>query len=387
MTNANGGNTKVFKKGEYLFKMGDKANCLYVIQSGSVSVHTPRAKQNIEIYLAGNSQMVGEQSLTGATNHLYSAVALTETKVFEIPADVLRAQIEASSQMVKVLSKSLTERMKNISAELKSFKLERDNSPCPQEFVPKLFGTFYHISKHLGKPGKDNKWTVDWRALKSYAQKVFLEQPKKIEQVLNIFVKLKLIELQMVKNEDDPKAVEELGYIHISELILIEQFFEYFQYYFYKSGKADLLKVDETCFELVSAILKEAAGEKPDRHGACRFDYSKFMDNVKKNVGLNLNNTHFERLEQKGLYVKRATQDGGGVMLSFDFNEFHRTFFSWRVLREIDRWNEKGFVDPNEEEQRKIVSLNRDGPECPSCREVLQDKQKFCGNCGMKLVA
>jgi len=387
MNNMNGGgNTKQFKKGEYLFKMGDKANCLYVIQTGSVNIVVPRPKQNIEVFVAGNSQIIGEQALTGATNHLYSAIATTETKAFEIPIDVIRAQIESSPQMVKVLSKSLADRVKSLSAEVKSFKMERDNSPCPPDLVPKVFGVFYHTAKHIGKPGKDNKWTVDWRSMKSYAQKVFREDPKKIEQVLNIFIKLKLIETEMTKSEEDPKAPEELGYIHVSQLLPIEQFFEYYQYYFYKSGKADLLKVDDTCFELVAAILKESEDSPADRHGVSRFDYSKFMENAKKNQGLNLNNNHFDRLEQKGLYVKRATQDGGGVILSYDFNEFSRTFFSWRVIREIDRWNDKGFVDPNEEEQRKTVAAIG-GAECPSCHSHTQDKQKFCPNCGFKIAA
>jgi hypothetical protein len=366
--------------------MGDKANCLYVIQSGSVNIIVPRPKQNIDIFMAGNSQIIGELALSGATNHLYSAVAITETKVFEIPLELIKSQIESSPQMVKVLSKTLADRVKALCAEIKSFKMERDNSPCPPELVPKVFGVFFHTAKHIGKTGKDNKWTVDWRSMKSYTQKVFLEQPKKIEQVLNIFIKLKLIEIEMIKSEDDPKAPEELGYIHIAQLQPIEQFFEYYQYYLYKSGKADLLKVDENCFELVSGMLKEAESQPPDRHGVCRVDYSKFMENMKKHSNLTINNNHFERLEQKGLYVKRATQDGGGVILSFDFEEFTRTFFSWKVIKEIDRWNEKGFVDPNEkEQQKKVVVIG--GAECPSCQSSVHESQKFCGNCGFKMAA
>lgn len=380
-------NTRIFKKGEHLFKAGDKVTTVFAIQSGSVSVYLPRPKQNIEMYVAGNSQFIGEHALFGVATHTFSAVATSETKVFEVPADFMKGQIEACSQMVKIFAKSMGERSKFLTNELKSYRLERDNSPCPADQVAKAFGVFFHVAHHLGKmDAKTKKTTADWRQMKSYAQRVFMEPTKRLEQVLNIFVKLKYAEIQMVKSEDDPKAPEELGYIHISDLTVVEQFFEYYQYYFFKSGKSDLLKVDETCYQLVNVILREAEQNPSDRNGVTRIDYSKIVEASKKDLGINLNNTHFERLEQKGLYVKRATQEKGGVVLSFDTPEFNRVFLSWKILREIDKWNERGFVDIHEIEVVRRIG-NSSGKTCISCGGEILESNRFCPGCGAKLAA
>jgi len=379
--------TRIFKKGDYLFKAGDKATVIYAIQSGSVSVFVPRPKTNIEMYVAGNSNFVGEQSLFGVTHHLFSAQATSETKVFEIPVDILRGQMDAGSSMTKALTKSLGERARSLLAEVKSFKIERDNRPCPEEEVPKAFGVFYHCARYLGAKNEKNPalWTVDWRQMRSYGQKVFMENPKRAEQILMLFKKIKLLEIQMVKSEDDPKAPEELGYVHFNDLPMIEQFFEYFQYCFYKPGKSDLLKIDDGTYTLVRYLLSEAEKVEADRHKVVRLDYQKLMEGAKTQLGINLTNTHFERLEQKGLYVKRSTQDGGGVVLSFELPEFQRVFMAWKIIREINKWNDKGFIDPNEEKIKQPMAIG--GDTCPACQGSIPTKAKFCSNCGHKIAA
>jgi len=382
-------NTRVFKKGEHLFKSGDKVTSIFAIQTGSVSVYVPRPKQNIEIYVAGNNQFVGEQGLHGVKNHLFSAVATSETKVFEIPLDFMKGQIESASQMLKLYAKSMGERCKFLTTELKSYRMERDNSPCPLDTVPKAFGVFYHVAHHLGNyDEKTKKTVVDWRQMRLYSHKVFQEPLRRLEGVLNIFIKLKLVEPQILKNEEDPKAGEELAYIHVTGIEKIYEFFDYYQHYFFKSGKADLLRVDEPSYMILSVLMKEAENNPPDNKGVCRVSYPLFTEAIKNELGIQLANLHFDRLEQKGLFVKRAAlQDGGEVIISFDFHEFARTHFSWKVLREIDKWNDRGYVDVKEVEVIKKLVTEPGTKTCTACNGTIQESNKFCPSCGIKLAA
>lgn len=100
--------------------------------------------------------------------------------------------------------------------------------------------------------------------------------------------------------------------------------------------------------------------------------------------GYQLNADHFTNLENKGLFVKRQSTDQG-VFLHFDYREFERTSKVWRVLREVERWNEKGSVDPNEPIDSRRAQ--KSGPCCPGCSHPYEGSPKFCSECGHKLVA
>ena len=54
-------------------------------------------------------------------------------------------------------------------------------------------------------------------------------------------------------------------------------------------------------------------------------------------------------------------------------------------MKEIEKWNEKGFVDMSEDESK--AKKKTDGPTCPQCAAPVQTQSKFCSDCGAKLIA
>lgn len=374
-------NTRVFAKGEILFKEGDRTTHLYIVQSGLVSLFLPRPKKNVDLFQVTTWQVLGEYALQGAATHPVSAVAMNETKVLEVPIEVIKAQLESSPQLFKLLLKSLGEKQRNTFNEIKSFKMERDSSPCPPDSTAKVFGTVFHTAKHTGKPAKDTgKITVTWPGYKQYAQRIFMEPPTRLEQAVNILVKLKLAELQMVKNDKDPEAPEELGYVHFTDLAPIERFFEFYQHYFFKGGSTEILKVDDKSMNLVAALLKVTEAEKVNRSGIVQMNFKTMTDKLKEILGDTFHPDSLQRLEQKGLFVKREANEQGGFLSLFR-QDFEHMLLNWKILKEIDKWNEKGFVELNEAVAKKKTALTN----CPGCKGEVNDKQKFCSNCGHNL--
>jgi hypothetical protein len=371
---------KVFKKGDVLIREGETAKMVYLIQSGSVSIHLARHKQTIELCVLSTHQIIGEHAISGTTVHPHTATCLTETKVIELPVDGVKSQIEGSSQLTKVLAKGLSDKLRVVLKELQSVKLERDNTPCPPDQTAKIFAALFHSAK-LKMEGQH----TNWRGAKQYAQRMFLESPKRLEQAANIFVKLDVAKYEWIKNEDEPDAPEEIGYIAFSDLNLVEQFFEYYQYYYFKGGKSELLKTDDRVIQLVNILIEVGATTEPDRNGFVRLEYAKVVDRVREVMGLSLNGDHFALIENKGLFVKRQSIDGGGVTLQFEYKEFERTLKVWRVLREVERWNEKGSVDPNEPVVEPKARVIGGAGECNSCHHPYIENAKFCSSCGAKL--
>jgi Cyclic nucleotide-binding domain len=377
---------KVFKKGEYIFKEGDRATCLYMLQGGSVSLQVTRTKQTIELFTSSGTQIIGEHALSGATAHPHSALVTSETKVVELPLDTVKVQIESGLQMQKLLVKGLVDKLKVLMRDCQSMKLERDNTPCPPDQCAKIFGTLYHVARVKGEPDKAKPEIVkvNWLTMRQYAQRIFLESPKRLQMAVNILVKLGWAKYHLEKPEDNPEGPEEIVAVSFFDLPVVEQFFEFFQFYHFKGGKQELLKTDDRVMQLTKVLIDLGAQEKMDRRNSVRLPYVAVVEKVKSAMGLQLNNDHWAMLELKGLLVKRQTVDAG-VVIEFDFKEYERMEKIWRILRETERWNEKGIVDPNEPVEAKKVQ--KSGVSCPQCNHAYETAPKFCSECGHKFTA
>lgn len=70
-----------------LFKEGDLANKLYLIKSGEVLCLKSSHDRLIPVFLAKENDIVGETAMVPDLRSTYSAIALTDVELIEIPAD------------------------------------------------------------------------------------------------------------------------------------------------------------------------------------------------------------------------------------------------------------------------------------------------------------
>lgn len=377
---------KVVKKGQFLFKAGDKIQSVFVIQSGQVNICLQRNNKIFDIMTVGNGYVFADLTVLGTNVYLYSGLAQQELKVTEIPVDVFKRDYEALSVTHKSLIKTMAERLKWAVNEVKNSKQDSTAVPCSEERIPKAFGAVFHVLNHKGlKEGTKAK--VDWMTLKNYSQRIFGESPKRIEQVTQVLVKLKLAEYTMGRdpNNADPEAPEtEIQGFEIFDLPSLEAFFEFYQYYYYKGGKTELLKYDESNFNTLRLLLMAYADVTADKFGVVTKDFNTVVDFF-KDYGVSLGNGHFTSLEAKGLFCKRKNATDGKVQLQFDFKEFKVQIDIWSLIREVDKLNERGYVDMADVDDgpKKKQSIEG-GLECTSCKTVIAADCKFCSECGAK---
>lgn len=377
---------KTYKKGEVLFKDGDKIQNVIFIQSGGVSQCLHRGKKVIDLFQLGANQALGETSLIGHAQHPTSAVATVETKTIEVTVDAMKAQYEGAPPVMKMLIKSLVERLRQAIQEVRSAKLTADSSPCPDEAVPQIYGAIFFVARHKGE--KDEKGpglTLDWGVMKAYCQRVMGQSPKRLEQAINVLVKLNLAKYEMGKLPEDPDGPDVIVKAYFPNIDVVEAFFEFFQYYHYKPGKNEILKYDDFAAQMLECFVAEGDKCTPDRFGIVSFPFNNLAELVKERIGISFNNDHFTRLENKGLFCKRRNIEGQGVFVEYEIKEFRNILFAWKILRELDKWNEKGFVDMDEKEERKARKSG--GPACPQCSAEVVANAKFCQECGAKLTA
>lgn len=376
-------NIKKFKRGEILFKENDPITVLYVIQQGKVGLNVERGGKRLEVLVAQASQVLGEQALFYNARHAFTAEVLQETRVMEVPLEPMKAQINSAQPGVKLLLKSLVDEAKQARLALRSIKMETDKNPCPQPAIPRIFTILNLVTRHTGKADAEvpGVMIADWSTLRLYGTRMFGESPQRMRSLLDLLSKLKYCELTMTKNEE---GEEELSKARILNMQILEDFAEFYQYNLYKGSYSEVIHVDPLAIKVARGLTALSEGLEPDRKGAVSLNWDHVLEEMKKRFGIELKGTHLDVLEKKGLFVKRQSRENAPAVLMFDRNEFDKLSTFWQIIYEIDKWNDKGFVDLNEKEA-KVQATS--GSACPECQGVIDNVHKFCPHCGHKLQA
>lgn len=388
---------KKLKRGEFLFKEGDAPVTIYIVQSGKIGLMVERNGKFIEIASLGPNQVFGEQALFSTGKHAFAAQALQESKVMEVPVDMMKQQFEKAPPGVKLLLKSLVDETKVSRQNTKTLKLETEKSPLPQGLIHKIFTEVHLIARHIGKRGKPaealkpgmqptpyepgpHEFTVSWNAMKLYATRFFGESPQRLRSMMDLLAKLKFAELKIGKSDEGDETLLD---VHFADVQLCEDFAEFYQYHLFKGSRAEAIYVDPLALKVAKALVDVSIGAPVNHKGASTVDYQNVLNECKVKHRLDLKNTHLDALERKGLFVVRKSLDDGKMELQFDRGEFLKMAHFWSIIHEIDKWNDKGVVDMTEKEES---SGGAEG-ECPSCHGKTDDSHKFCPHCGHKLLA
>jgi hypothetical protein len=380
-------NAVTLRRGEFLFKETEKVQTVFIVQSGQLSLQFFKNKKNIEVMTVSAGYVFADSIVLSTSQYSYSAMATQETKVIEIPIEAFKNQYDNFHQIYRSFIKTACERLKWAMTELKNKKSDKDLVACSAEEVPRVFGVMYHVLKQKGTL-EGTSCKADWMTLRQYSQRIFGESLKRTEQATQILVKLKLGEYIMTpKDEDDALAKSEIAAFKVYDLSALESFFEFYQYYYYKGNRQNLLKPDEVNFNVLSILLLAFNKCEPDKLGVVSRDLNEVTDFF-KDYGISFGSGQLTALESIGLFCKRKPAANNQVLLQFELKEFQNLFNSWRVIREIEKWNERNVVDLYEQEEvPKKKTLILGGIQCSACNHVMISVAKFCSECGAKTEA
>ena len=105
--------TKIFAKGEVIFKQGSKGRCAYLIDHGRVEVLVKDSKGNNNRFgILGIGEIFGEMAVIDGSLRSATIVALDDCELIEISKTQLRERIEDSDDIVRYLIQMLLGRLK-----------------------------------------------------------------------------------------------------------------------------------------------------------------------------------------------------------------------------------------------------------------------------------
>lgn len=318
--------------GDVLLTPGEKIKCIYMIQTGRVSVCQSKGGKIIEIAQLSAGQAIGDEAAFGPLQWNLTVMALRETVIIEVPLEMITEPLAQAPLAFKSLFKSLVERMRISFNEVKTLKANHEAVPCPPGDVAKVFGVIYHVARIIGKMDETEvESVVDWIEFRRFAFEVFDQPVVRIEDAVAIIVKLGYAKFEGRK-------------LHLTNLKQVEAFFDYYGNYFFKVGFEDLLKTNSKIQKVTEEFLRIADGYPVDRAGHAHLPYKPTIDAMKKSLGPTFEADQLFRIEQKGLFIKRTTVQEN-AQLSFYRADFDQMILNWKFLTELEKWNEKGFVD------------------------------------------
>jgi hypothetical protein len=374
-------NSKKLKKGQVLVREGDSIENIYLIKSGRVTLFVERSGKKIELGRMNAGQIIGEKALFGPSKLTFSVLAANEVTYLEVPLKLIEPMFANLSGIIKGVTKGVVDSLTDTRKALQSIKMETDAIPCGHKFIAKVFATIYMTTNMTGTK-KDDYVQVAWNTLKLYANRIFLEPHSRVLSVVEILTKLKYAEMVYTKNDEGEEEFSDIKFFNVK---VIEEFSDFYQYQFYKPGRSELIYVDKLAMKITGGLVALSENAEVDHKGAVNLDYEQLFIDMKAKFNIELKTNHFELLEKKGLFAQKKSK-GEKVFLAFDREEFKRNFTFWQIIHEIDKWNERGFVNMNEKEEEKKPA-NPAGIECASCSGAISAEHKFCPHCGAKTQA
>jgi CRP/FNR family cyclic AMP-dependent transcriptional regulator len=82
-------------KGQVLYRQGDTANSLYIIQSGKIGLFKSSPKGPVEIATLEFGQIIGDLSFFTGAPRSSDAIAMTDCECRAVSYDVVRSQFDA----------------------------------------------------------------------------------------------------------------------------------------------------------------------------------------------------------------------------------------------------------------------------------------------------
>jgi small-conductance mechanosensitive channel/CRP-like cAMP-binding protein len=142
---ANATTSRVYAPGEAIVRMGQEANSMFVILSGSVKVEIPDGDSQRVVGMLAENDFFGEMSLLTGEPRSANVIAIVETEVLRIDKNALYPIFAANPTVVETISEMIEERRQLLQS--KSENEEEEESSSPKKSALRSIRKFFGLKK------------------------------------------------------------------------------------------------------------------------------------------------------------------------------------------------------------------------------------------------
>ena len=103
-----------YQPGDKIFQEGEKGDCAYLIERGSVEISVHVGNKFARVRELGEGELFGEMALFKNHQRIATANVLKETCVVRINRDLIVAKLAKTDPVIKDLLRLVLQRLKNI---------------------------------------------------------------------------------------------------------------------------------------------------------------------------------------------------------------------------------------------------------------------------------
>ena len=111
---SNHSNTIFFSKGDLVFKVGDEADCAYIIESGTVGLYVDDQTGSL-ITTLNSGELLGEMGVIDSSMRLVSAYAESDLELMQINKTQITQRLQNSDPIIRTLMNVLLQRIRNMT--------------------------------------------------------------------------------------------------------------------------------------------------------------------------------------------------------------------------------------------------------------------------------
>ena len=120
---------KVYQDGEVIFRKGDVADCMFVIQEGQVEVLEEFEGQEVRLAVSGAGEVIGEMAIFEQQTRSATVRALGKARVLTIDDKTFLRYVHQDPSLAYQLLKMMSSRVRRLSLEKTDLKMNQ----CPAE--------------------------------------------------------------------------------------------------------------------------------------------------------------------------------------------------------------------------------------------------------------
>ena len=117
---------RTYKSGDLIFKEGDLAQSLFIINRGAVSIRKKKQKEMVEVGQIREKEVLGELSFFDRKPRSASAIAVIETEVMEITFESLEEIYKNIPSYLQTFIIAIAERLRKANEEIKRLQSSKN---------------------------------------------------------------------------------------------------------------------------------------------------------------------------------------------------------------------------------------------------------------------
>jgi CRP/FNR family cyclic AMP-dependent transcriptional regulator len=335
----------VLETGESLFKEGDNANSLYIIQKGQLRLFRPKGKGFIELAVLRAGEVLGEMAYfaddEAESKRSCSADAISHCEVIEISFHAFAKTINNLNPWFKTIINTLASRLRKTNAKVKELETNsvslgyRGGASTGYQFyknieIVRLFVVFFMVTKSIGENTPEGKFKISKNTLKLYAIDIFNIADVKFEEFCTMLIQLKLI--SMVADKDNhPNVIlfDDLNPFRNLANFLNQQ---------RNTTEDKKIIITEKGEILLEAILKKIE-EEPKPTGNIELNIKGILEDFKqrgKHVGID----DLVDAKRFGLVTDILVIDSNKLMCKVEYEKLKSMMLPIKILNSVERINQ-----------------------------------------------